>query len=238
MQIVNNRYLIGARDSLDDPQLYGSCLALSTLVGKAEVSPLLVVLYAQLLRGQSGSDPLPDIKNVPELFWEYVKRLNAVVTEGRKSNSEVHHALRIIGRASMSQSFQPGPCPRDSIVGAISANAESGTALLHYLEEKLALIEILPGETLVRFVLDPLAEFYAAFFFFEEGARDEREWNRFIAFTSDKPENLHLCISFCRAIVSVARSNASGILHIPETARAEIRDIENWMQTASTSDVH
>ena len=106
--------------------------------------------------------------------------------------------------------------------------------MLRYLEEKLALIEMLPGQTLVRFVLDPLAEFYAAFFFFEEGAKDAEGWDDFIALAKE-PKRRQESAGFCRAIVNVGRSNPVFLSRIPERARAEIEATETNMRFSGGS---
>jgi hypothetical protein len=93
--------------------------------------------------------------------------------------------------------------------------------MLPYLEKKLGLIEMSSGQTLVRFVLDPLAEFYAAFFFFEEGSQDEQEWRNFVAFARE-PANRQLCLGFCHAVVNVWRWNPVFSSRIPKSTLTEI----------------
>jgi ABC-type amino acid transport substrate-binding protein len=215
----------GIRDQFTDTVFFRSCEALAQLVGGAEISPLLVVLFAHLLApDETGSGRAHALRGISDLFFEYVNRLNAAVKEGRKSDTDVHRALRALAWACVSSTYQPQSCSREEALKAVNADAPTAEAMLRYLEERLSLIEtVWPAQTHVTFGLDPVAESFAASHIVQDLVSVEHEWERFVAFVS-APGHLPICLGFARAVVAAAHTTDPSSL--PAARRAAINELD------------
>ena len=192
----------GTNTKVADVDFFESCARLSKLVGGQEISPLLVVLYAQLLaRGNNeGVDPLSHVTSVPDIFSEFVNRLNGALKSDRVSDAVVHGHLRAIAWDCVSTEYRPQPRLRAEILRLI----EDRETVLKYLEDRLGVIEaIKPAQTHLRFVLDPLAEYLAAAYLCTEGVVTG-ELGTFLHYVYKQDKNAATCLGLCRAVVDTA----------------------------------
>jgi ABC-type amino acid transport substrate-binding protein len=192
----------GLRDKLTDTELFTSCANLSTLVGGKDISPLLIVLYAQLLAPTNGgaATSLPTVTSIPDIFLEFVNRLNGSLKQDRIGNAEVHGHLRAIAWACVSDDYRPHPRLRADLLDL----SEDTEAILRYVEDRLGLIEtIAPAQTHVRFLLDPLAEYLAAAYLFNEGAANNA-LRTFLAHVALHEDAVTTSLGFCRAVIDTA----------------------------------
>jgi ABC-type amino acid transport substrate-binding protein len=222
----------GIRQTLGEEQFFRSCEDLVKLMGKREVSPLLVSLYAHLISMPNGSGvrSFRQFRGVSDLFWEYVNRLNRSVMDSPYSDSDIHRGLRIAARACISEKYQPQACHPDDLAKKLDTYAVAGGKMVQYLQDRLALIELIqPAQTNVRFVLDPLAEYFAAAYFFEDAIRDPAEWDMFMEFAG-KLENCYLSLGFCRTFVDVAHANAISVAKGSEHQRIFIANLRDNVQ--------
>jgi hypothetical protein len=222
----------GIRETLGEEQFFRSCENLIKLMGQNEVSPLLVTLYAHMVSMPNGSvaGSFRQFRDVSDLFWEYVNRLNRSVLDSRYSDSVIHRGLRIAARACISEKYQPQACHLDDLTKKLDTSAVAGGKMVQYLHERLALIELIqPAQTSVRFVLDPLAEYFAAAYLFEDAIRDAAEWDTFMEFAG-KLENCYLSLGFCRAFADVANANAISVAKGSEDQRAIIAKVRDNLQ--------
>lgn len=221
---------LGIRDAVDS-LFFPSCQVLKNLVNKAEVPPLLVALYARLLvpAAASASPTLPPLTGIQDLFWEYVSTLNSAICDQRLSDAEVHRALTALAWVCISKaSYRPSPCDVSDALKALDDNDAIAHLRLAYLESALTLIEtIKPRATHVAFLVDPLAEYFAAEHLMRAFATRETEWGFFIAYVTAEPENLERCIGFCRAVVNTAAT----LQQLPERRLNAISELDKKITT-------
>ena len=171
---------VGAADfypTLADQGALVQKLARLITVGNKElpVTPLLVRVFVsqavELRRrlGQEAIDMLP--ANVPEAYFSYVERLDATTataetTEG-DSAMRARQAAALVAWVELGEDFRPKPVARSLLVSALGGHAAIAKSGVDYLERMelagLLVTRKYGGEVLVEFVLDPLAECFAAF---------------------------------------------------------------------------
>jgi hypothetical protein len=165
-QLKDAEPLQGGRTLL---QLGDRILELAEAGGKATpVTPLLVTLFvaSALSRAQAGLglDSLP--QDIPEIFIDYLKRVHAgPVAERGTAENEFIRATRVVARASLGTRMVPGDFSPGEATSALEAAGLSprATALLEALTSG-GVIEhrTLGGISILRFALDPVAEYLSA----------------------------------------------------------------------------
>ncbi len=215
---------IGHQLNLNNINFFDGCSTLSKLVKGSQVPPIVVVIYVQLLASGGWKDHLMffSLKDVPDLFWGYVNRINSSVRYNRVSDPEVLRYLRTVAWACVSTTLQPTPCSRTIILRALEGVASPANAFLGYLEDTLSLVETLrPAQTQVRFVLDPLAEYLAAAYLLEEGRDNAQEWGRVLSIL-EQPGQQEACHGFWRALSETANSSEFSKVVIPAGSRERL----------------
>jgi hypothetical protein len=134
------------------------------------VTPLLVKVFVEIAQkavkaGKSLAD-LPT--SIPEMMLEYLRHLNPKdpTTPGHVPDNQVILASRVLGRLSLEEHYVPREFRSDEARSRLEARgfkAEEASSALRRLIQNGALDERQPGGTsILRFSLDPVAEFLAA----------------------------------------------------------------------------
>jgi hypothetical protein len=160
----------------DQGALVESLARLITVGGKElPVTPLLVRVFvgqAVELRRRWGEEAIGRLPaNVPEAYFSYVERLDATKataeTSGDAAAARARQAAALMAWVELGEDFRPKPIPRSLFETALAGHegiAKSGVDYLSRMELAGLLVTRTYGaETLVEFVLDPLAECFAAF---------------------------------------------------------------------------
>lgn len=189
LRIAGNRlssfmeaYLIhrGKRELFADTEFFDACSRLSSMVGDRDITPLFAKLFAEeMIRAKKNitAQALPE--NIPDLMLSYVNELNAGVTEEAYNDRAVHEDVMVIAWECLRETFRPAPAPLGSTLAALSADDPG--ARLAYLSDRLHLIQLTqPDQDHVSFLLDPLAEYFAAMYLVEHFGEDEAWWRSFL----------------------------------------------------------
>jgi HEAT repeat protein len=189
MRIEGNRlssfmeaYLLrrGKRDLFSDSEFFSACSQLSVLVGQRTITVLLAKMYAeQMIAVKSGSfiSDLPD--TVPDLMLRYLNELNRDAATGQPNNRTVQQDTKVIAWECLKRTYCPMPVKRDTVITAMGG--DDAVSRLKYLEERLRIIQTIDAaQYLIRFSLDPLAEYLAALHMIELYNQNESEWYQFL----------------------------------------------------------
>ncbi|MGH7468574.1 MAG: hypothetical protein ACRENP_11490 [Longimicrobiales bacterium] len=168
---------LGARSLFSDIEYFDACRRLSVIVGQRDTTVLLAKLYAELLvaRKNQGADSRTELPtNVPDLMFAYLNRLNRDRGPLDPDDLAVHDAIRIIAWESVQKTYQPGAARRSLVLRAL---ADDGEQLLHYMENRLAIVQRTgQAQDWLRLTLDPLAEYLAADYLVRECGTDPTRW--------------------------------------------------------------
>ncbi len=188
MRIEGNRlssfmeaYLLrrGKRDLFSDSEFFSACSQLSVLVGQRTITVLLAKMYAeQMIAVKAGSliSDLPD--TVPDLMLRYLNELNRDAATGQPDNRAVQRDTKVIAWECLKRTYRPMPVKRDVVITAMGG--DDAVSRLKYLEERLRIIQTIDAaQYLIRFSLDPLAEYLAALQSIELYNQNESEWYQF-----------------------------------------------------------
>jgi vesicle coat complex subunit len=109
----------------------------------------------------------------------YINILNEQVKAERQDIDKVIRVARIVAWECLKHTCRPTTVKRNDVLKALSNEADAA-ALLKYLRERLQLIQAAgPISDLVRFSLDPLAEYLAAIYLLERCGKFEDLWSEF-----------------------------------------------------------
>ncbi|MGH8579511.1 MAG: HEAT repeat domain-containing protein [Gammaproteobacteria bacterium] len=136
------------------------------------VSPGVAKLYLeQVLGGLMGSASIPD------LVAAYVYQLG----------DDMASSLVTLAWESLHNDFRPMSIPRDRALTRIGG-ADPGVTLRR-LEEEVGMVQTLrPSKFHIRFVLNFIAEYLAAYYLLERNASAETPWRKFLAQVDSKQE--------------------------------------------------
>lgn len=190
-----DRYLeqLGKRDLFNDEEYFDACRRLSQLVSDRDITILIAKLYAEQMiaakeavtGAQSSAHELP--RNLPDLMLGYIKRLNDQVQADKQEIDSVVSSAKIIAWECLKQTCRPITVKRTDALQALGDQSFS-EVLLKYIEKRLQLIQTTgPISELVRFSLDPLAEYLAALYLVERCGKREYLWKEFFERVKEQP---------------------------------------------------
>ena len=178
----------GAFARMGDQLELGKKLADLIRLGAEEVplTPLLVRLYVdkavELARRPGASlDELPG--SIPDVYFAYLRSVNPDTggSTDRMSNEDMLRAAEVLARLALGKAFVPREVAKEE---AREAFAEAGWGKpedsdpIRRLRDNGVLQETAVGtEMLLRFALDPVAEFLAAMAHARQCAGNETAWN-------------------------------------------------------------
>jgi ABC-type amino acid transport substrate-binding protein len=211
---------LGARDRLSEPEYFSALRDLTALARGTPVTPLLLTMYARLV---AAADAAPGraagLTGIADLFSGYVSTLNSrVERERRKTDTEVQVALQRCAWVALSGSYKPQSVGRVQAMRAIDADEPRASAMLEYLEKDLGVIDMKSSPGSVRFLLDPLAEYFAAAHLCDESAEGKERWMRFFNFVAER-ENLDQCTGFAEALLNTV--NEVHLAGLPKAFRPQ-----------------
>lgn len=177
----------GAFARMGDQLELGKKLADLIRLGTEEVplTPLLVRLYVDkaviLARAGASLDELPP--SIPDVYFDYLRSVNPS-TDGsadRMSDQDMLRAAEIMAWMSLSESFVPGEVVESKARGTLAAagwDKPEGPNPIRRLHDNGVLLETEVGtEVLLRFALDPIAEFLAAMGHARECSGNAAAWS-------------------------------------------------------------
>jgi HEAT repeat protein len=190
-----DRYLgqLGKRDLFNDQEYFDACRRLSQLVSGREITVLIAKMYAEQmiaakeadLDTQSSGRDLPG--NLPDLMLGYVKRLNDQVKASRQDIGKVINVAKIVAWECLKQTCRSTIAKRDDALKALVKEPDA-EHLLKYLDERLQIIQTTgPISELIRFSLDPLAEYLAALYLVERCGKFEDLWRELFEHAEKQP---------------------------------------------------
>jgi photosystem II stability/assembly factor-like uncharacterized protein len=176
-------------------------LALVENGGTITVTPLLVTIFVDsalgLLRGGRAIEELPP--TIPDVFIDYLQRLNPKVpdTPNLLDDECMLLASRVLSRISLRKVFVPSDFKRDSAETALKG-AELGYEPDRIIDRLIANGVLnerkIGGVLLLRYALDPIAEYLAAIDVALRCGDDEKAWSRVteeISATDGFPERIN-----------------------------------------------
>lgn len=182
-----DRYLeqLSKRELFNDEEYFDACRLLSQLVSDREITVLIAKMYAEQMiaakeadaSAQAAERELP--RNLPDLMLGYVKRLNDQVKSDRQDIRKVVNIAKIAAWECLKHTCRPTTAKRDDVQKALGNEPDAET-LLNYFMDRLQLIQTTgPISDLIRFSLDPLAEYLAALYLVERCGKFEDLWKEF-----------------------------------------------------------
>ncbi|WP_414549542.1 HEAT repeat domain-containing protein [Anabaena sp. CCY 0017] len=167
------------RELFSDSEFFSACSHLSSLVGQRTTTVLLARMYAeQMIAAKTGTvvSDLPD--TVPDLMLRYLNELNRKAVTGQPDNRTVQQDTKAIAGECLKRKYSPSPIKRNVAIAAMGG--EDAASRIKYLEERLHIIQTIgAAEDLIKFSLDPLAEYLAALQMIDLYNQNESEWSQF-----------------------------------------------------------
>ena len=176
------------------------------LVSDREITVLIAKMYAEQMIASKEADAgvqtsereLP--RNLPDLMLGYVKRLNDQVKADRQDIRKVVNVAKIVAWECLKQTCRPTMAKRNDVLKALSKEPDA-ESLLKYLEDRLQIIQTTgPVSELVRFSLDPLAEYLAAQYLVERCGKFEDTWREFFENAEKQPGTPETIKGFLMAV--------------------------------------
>lgn len=177
----------GKRELFDDPEYFDSCRKLSLIVGKGTTTILLAKLFAEQMIALKEGEPdstLPD--NIPDLMLCYINELNRDFGEERYDNYTLHQYLKAVAWECLKDSFRPMSARTIDVLQQMTQefnlpDRDAANTRLRYLQERVRIVQAVgPSNDMVRFTLDPVAEYLAAIKVAGDCGADESKWNQLL----------------------------------------------------------
>jgi hypothetical protein len=152
-------------------------LQTSLLPAGVPVTPLLVRLFVEraieALRATNSLEGLP--RSVPDLYFDYLKRLNPKGAAQSISDEGMLRACQRLAVASIVPGFLPKEIPLPEARTAVDPD---GATIQKLVESGVLAQRSAGAESILRFALDPVAEYLAAFALAREAGASEESWER------------------------------------------------------------
>lgn len=195
-------YLRG-RDMLElltDKEFHEACSRLVEVAGGRDSTVLLAKLFAELAIAAKIADGELDVRDlprsVPDLMLRYVNNINLSRQPHEPDNATVQRAAKAVAWECLRSDLTPSPAALDDVREPLGEDADEH---IEYLERKLGLIELCePTRDLVRFTLDPLAEYLAALYLVARFGQDVAAWADWM---ESLPPNTAKMRGFLRALL-------------------------------------
>jgi HEAT repeat protein len=233
-----SRYLNKKRkdDLFPGKKHHDLCRNLCDVVGKRDVTVLIVKIYVEILISSHEANTLAkkDLpKNIPDLMLRYVDGLIRT-EEGAPDPISIHDCLKVISWMYLKDSFRPIVALRTDIVKELSklSNREQVDQTLGYLEKKLHLLESVkksPGDDRVLMTLDPLAEYLAARHLVESYRNDDKKWYWFFEQAKQKSKDPAGIKDFLMAVQDCCRTiGIEEPYNVPPWVHTELAKLTGW----------
>ena len=224
----------------DDAEFYRTCTRLSMMMAATlqTATALLVKLYIEQVIDAGGlkTAQLPD--NIPDLMLSYLSWLNreeAVDASLRKDDILIRRDAKALAWECLKQNYRPSSISDEqalTVLSTLSTIPDPTAATTHadartrldYLDKRLRLVQVAAGK--VRIILDPVAEYLAAFQLVEccQQADPEQRpaiWQEFFQSVDTQPDRASI-----RGFLLAVR-NCCEQKHLPADILTELNDRAN-----------
>jgi NACHT conflict system protein/HEAT repeat protein len=178
-----------------DPEFFTDCSRLSAMVsntpadgahGDTGMTVLLARLYADYIAAEKERPSQAELpKNVPELMLSYLNFLNRDRSDRDPGHLAVHRSAQIIAWECIRANFRSSPAWIKDVVAALGENASDD---LHYIQTKLRIVRtVKPTEEMIKFTLDPVAEYLAGLHLVDAYRADQQAWEKFLVMADSMP---------------------------------------------------
>jgi hypothetical protein len=149
------------------------------------VTPLLVKLYVEkALRLKGVGDSLDELpKSIPDTYFEFLRVVNPqdVGAKNRLSEEEMFVAAEVMARIALGEDFVSKEfrtsTARSALNGACRRKLEEADPIQRLVDNGVLRREQAGTDALLRFTLDPVAEFLCAGACAKEFGSDPERWN-------------------------------------------------------------
>jgi HEAT repeat protein len=172
---------LGKRDKFTKEEFSEGCHRLSQIIGERDIIVLIATMYAKQMIAFKEPPSDPDFPHtLPDLMLSYVKSINKKVQADKRDTRSVLSAAKILAWGCLNKNCRPSAAKRDDVLKALKEQPDR-EAMLEYLEDRLHLIQTTgaAGE-MVRFSLDPLAEYLAGLHLIESCGKRVSQWQKIL----------------------------------------------------------
>jgi hypothetical protein len=196
----------GMRELFEDSEFFRGCSHLSAMVGERDITALFAKLYAEEMVAAKRGISLGKLpENIPDLMLSYTNELNQAVREDKLDDRTVHRCAKLIAWECLRKTFRPDAARYEDVVSVL--NEEGADSKLRYLEHRLRLVHaVQPAQDQIRFLLDPMAEYFAAMYLVESNGDDEARWQAFLEDVDAKEGGLDRVKGFLVAVFDCGKN--------------------------------
>lgn len=196
----------------DDSELFRACTRLSDMMKATlrSATVLLAKMYVDQVIDVGGlkTAQLPD--NIPELMLKYLSWLNrpeAIARGMRRDDDEIYRDAKVVAwKCLVEGNYRPSSSKYSELIQVLEEIDPKVDAKLRltYLNDRLCLVQI-QGDR-VRVILDPVAEYLAAFYLVEHNQRENQDqrWQHFLDHLDASPDHLPTIRGFVLAVRNCA----------------------------------
>jgi hypothetical protein len=167
---------------LKDQLLLASKVArlIPTTLEESVVTPLLVTLFIEEAARLTIADLDNISRTIPDVYFNYLRRVNPqdATAADHLPNDLMQPIAAALARAALEKDFTPRELRKSRARRILQTFDTKGTDCIHRLTVNGVIRETTVGlDSSLRFVLDPMAEFLAAWAFAEECGDNEYLWS-------------------------------------------------------------
>ncbi|MEB3212798.1 MAG: SUMF1/EgtB/PvdO family nonheme iron enzyme [Leptolyngbyaceae bacterium] len=187
---------------------------LQRMAGERNITVLLARLFIDFCVkewGQGSGELIPD--SVPKLMLRYLKQLNQIT--GKRDDLEVWKDATVVAWECLRQTYRPQSITKEVAIAVLTQKygaKDIASDRLRYLEESIHFLQ--PRDQLyTRIILDPLAEYLAAYYLVQQKCQDENPetaWEDFFSTIDQKVnENPEIIQGFLLAVRDWCKDDAN-----------------------------
>jgi hypothetical protein len=193
--------------------------ALPTFLAKRDVTILFVKMFLDhFIETKIGCRDSQFPSTLAQLMLTYVRSMHPESTE-LETKRQSEQDLQVLTLMSLEEMFTPSAIDRDQAIMALGE--EHGLSRLEYLEKETTLLRVQEGFNDIRFTLEPLVEYLAAFQLAKKYAGHRGNWAKFIE-NARRLVSRYNISSFLSAMRDVA---ADSQLKAPETVPCDLEEL-------------
>jgi hypothetical protein len=152
-----------------------------TKLEESVVTPLLITLFIEEAERLKLRHLDSVSATIPDVYFRYLRRLNPqdVSVENYLPNEQMQTAVSVLARLALEKDFVPKAFRKSRAMQVLQPNRAEGADPIRRLIANNVIRETPVGlDTSLRFVLDPMAEFLAAWSFADECNQDQARWTK------------------------------------------------------------
>jgi hypothetical protein len=158
-------------------------------------------MYAELMvTGDKVAGYAEGPRNLPDLILDYTNELNRNIEDDRMDDRLVHRVAAVVAWEQLREVFRPIPADLDAVLASLNKAGLSADDLT-YLEFRLRILQTVgAGRDRVRFMVDTIAEYFAAMHIVERCADDRKRWSSCLKNLKDSTVNAGSVRGFALAL--------------------------------------